>query len=138
MDHLNIIRSIDDGKLVPLVLLDLCAAIDTVDHDILLEVLQNCFLINDIPLSWFHSYLTDRSINVNGLQSICSAVAGSVPQRSVITAIKFICYTEDVVAVFNRNSLDHHLYADDKELYSATSSTCAECSRSSRCQLGIP
>jgi len=51
----DIIRSIDDGKVVPLVLLDPSAAFDTVDHDILLEVLQNRFSINDIPLSWFHS-----------------------------------------------------------------------------------
>jgi len=109
----DIIRSIDDGKVVPLVLLDLSAALDTVDHDILLEVLQNRFLINDIPLSWFHSYLTDwtLSINVYGLQSTCS-----VPQGSVLGAIKFICYTEDVVPVFNRNSVDHHVYADDKLL----------------------
>ena len=57
----DIIRSIDDGKVVPLVLLDLSAAFDTVDHDILLEVLQNRFLVNDIPLSWFRSYLTDRT-----------------------------------------------------------------------------
>jgi len=34
----DIIRSIDDGKVVPLVLLDLSAAFETVDHDILLEV----------------------------------------------------------------------------------------------------
>jgi len=74
---------------------------------------------------WFHSYLKDRtqSINVNGLQSTCSAVACSVPQGSVLGVIKFICYTEDVVAVFNRNSVDHHLYADDKQLYSATTVT---------------
>jgi len=77
----DIIRSIDDGKVVPLVVLDLSAAFDTVDHDILLEVLQNRFLINDIPPLCFHSYLTDwtLSINVNGLQSTCSAVACSVP-----------------------------------------------------------
>jgi len=50
----DIIRSIDDGKVVPQVLLDLSAAFDTVDHDNLLEILQNRFLINDIPLSWFH------------------------------------------------------------------------------------
>jgi len=74
----DIIRSIDDSKVVPLVLLGLSEAYDTVDHDILLEVglPQNRFLINDIPLSWFHSYLTDRTqtINVNGLQSACNAV----------------------------------------------------------------
>ena len=127
----DIIRSIDDGKVVPLVLLDLSAAFDTVDHDILLQVLQNRFLVNDIPLSWFHSYLTNRtqSINVNGFQSACSAVACSVPQGSVLGANEFICYTEDVVAVFNCNSVDYHLYADDKQLYSATTVTDIDTTR---------
>jgi len=55
----DIICSIDDAKVVPLVLLDLSAAFDTFDHDLLLEVLQNCFSINYNPLSWFHSYLID-------------------------------------------------------------------------------
>jgi len=54
----DMIRSIDDGKVVPLVLLDLSKAFDTVDHDILHEVLPNHFSINDIPLSGFKSYLT--------------------------------------------------------------------------------
>jgi len=61
----DIIRSSEDGKVVPLVLLNLSAAFDTVDHDILLEVLHNRFLINDIPFSWFHSYLTDRTRSIN-------------------------------------------------------------------------
>jgi hypothetical protein len=127
----DIICSIDDGKVVPLVLLDLSAAFDTVDHDILLEVLQNRFSVNDIALSWFRSYLTDRtqSINVNGFQSARSAVTCSVPQGSVLGAIEFICYTEDVVAVFVRNSVDHHLYADDKQLYSATTVTDIDTAR---------
>jgi Reverse transcriptase (RNA-dependent DNA polymerase) len=121
----DIIRPIDDGKVIPLVLLDLSAAFDTVDHDILLEVLQNRFLVNIIPLSWFRSYLTDRTLsnNVNGSQSARSAVACGVPQGSVLGAIEFICYTEDVVAVFNRYSVDYHLFADDKQLYSATTIT---------------
>jgi len=53
----DITRSIDDDVLLDL--LDLIAVFDTVDHDILLEILQNHFSINDIPFSWFHSYLTD-------------------------------------------------------------------------------
>jgi len=138
----DIIRSIDDGKVVPLVLLLLSAAFDTVEHDILLEVLQNRFSNNDIPLSWFHSYLTDRtqSINVNGFQSACSAVACRVPQGSVLNAIELICYIEDVVAVFNRKSADHHLYADDKQLYSTTTVTGIDTTREClvNCILDVP
>jgi len=34
---------------------------------------------------------------------------------------EFISYTEDVVVVFHSNSVHHHLFADDKQIYSATS-----------------
>ena len=70
-----------------------------------------------------------NSVNVNGLQSACSAVACSVPQGSGLGAIKFICYTEDVVAVFIRNSVDHHLYADGKQLYSVNTVTDIDTTR---------
>jgi hypothetical protein len=31
--------------------------------------------------------------------------------------LKFITYTEDVVEIFKRNLVRHHLFADDKQLY---------------------
>ena len=63
-------------------------------------------------------------------RAVRSAVACSVPQGSVLGAMDFICYTEDVVAVFNRYSVDHHLnYADDKQLYSATTVTDIDTTR---------
>jgi hypothetical protein len=76
---------------------------------------------------------------VNGLQSACSAVACSVPQGSVLGAIEFICYTEDVVAVFHHNSVNHHLYADDKQIYTATTVTDIDTTRERlvRCILDV-
>ena len=41
-----------------LVLLDLGAAFDTVDHQILLSVLFNNFSVDSTPFNWFKSYLT--------------------------------------------------------------------------------
>jgi Reverse transcriptase (RNA-dependent DNA polymerase) len=120
-----ITRSIDDGKVVPLVSLDLSAALDTVDNRILLKVLHNRFSVIDISLSWFRSYLTDRtgSISVNGVQPEQSVISCSVPQGSVLGSIEFISYTENVVEVFHSHSVHHHLFADDKQLYSATTIT---------------
>jgi len=54
------VRAVDDGKVTILVLLDLSAAFDTVDHDILLSVLRDRFSIEDTAHNWFRSYLSDR------------------------------------------------------------------------------
>jgi len=51
----DIILAIDSGKVAALVLLDLSAAFDTVDHTTLLEVLRRRFVLDGTPLAWFES-----------------------------------------------------------------------------------
>ena len=51
--HNDIICSMDGGKVTALVLLDLSAAFDTVDHSILLHRLENWFGISGPALDWF-------------------------------------------------------------------------------------
>ncbi len=50
----------DQGCISLLVLLDLSAALDTIDHDILIDRLQNYTGIQGQALRWFRSYLSDR------------------------------------------------------------------------------
>ena len=50
--HNDIVRAIDEKRIVGLVLLDLSAAFDTVDHSTLLSVLQQRFGVNDVALAW--------------------------------------------------------------------------------------
>ena len=50
----------DEGKLSVLVLLDLSAMYDTIDHGILFHRLQHVFGIQGTVLSWLISYLTKR------------------------------------------------------------------------------
>ena len=56
----DLLLAIDEGKLSVLVLLDLSAVFNTLDHDILLHCLQHVFSIQGTVLSWFKSYLTKR------------------------------------------------------------------------------
>ena len=59
--HNDLVRSIDNGHVSLLVLLDLSAAFDTVDHQILLSVLSNRFSVDSTALNWLKSYLADRT-----------------------------------------------------------------------------
>ena len=56
----DILRAVDDNKSVILLLLDLSAAFDTVDHSILLSRLSHRFGVRGNALAWFESYLTSR------------------------------------------------------------------------------
>ena len=59
--HDDMLRTVDRGSTVVLLLLDLSAAFDTVDHGLLIHRLNTRFGIKGKVLLWFKSYLTDRS-----------------------------------------------------------------------------
>ena len=48
-----------------MIMMDLSVAFNTVDHNILLEVLNKKFGIEGTPLQWFTSYLRPRRCKVN-------------------------------------------------------------------------
>ena len=64
----DILSAQDRGELTALSLLDLSAAFDTIDHDLLLSRLTEWFGIDGVVLQWVSSYLTGRSqlVKVNG------------------------------------------------------------------------
>lgn len=55
----DILFSMDEQRVTLLVLLDLSAAFDTVNHQVLLKRLESCFGISGTALSWFKSYLDE-------------------------------------------------------------------------------
>jgi len=59
-----LLKSVDDGKVTIVVMIDLSAAFDTIDIPIGLHILHKDFGIDDTPLQWIRSYLTDRTMKV--------------------------------------------------------------------------
>ena len=94
-----------DQKLVSiLALLDLSAAFDTLDHAILLRRLESTFGISGLALSWFKSYLSDRtqSVVVDGLMSTPIPLVFGVPQGLVLRPVLFTLYSQplsDVIVI---------------------------------------
>jgi len=84
----------DQGQVSSLCLLDLTAAFDNVDHDLLLRRLDNTFGVRDQAKEWFKSYLTGRSYCViyGAGTSATVLMTCSVPQGSVLRPPLFILY----------------------------------------------
>ena len=61
----DMLWAMERKSVTAMVVMDLSAAFNTVDHDILLSVLENKFGIKDVALKWFESYLTPRSCTVS-------------------------------------------------------------------------
>jgi len=93
--HDEIVRCVDSGDVCALVLLDLSAAFDTVDHQTLVRVLSYRFGVKDAAFYWCKSYLLERMLRVcvNAQQSEPQSVDCSVPQGSVLSPMKFTAYT---------------------------------------------
>ena len=84
----------DKQEVTLLILLDLSAAFDTIDHGTMLQILENDFGITDTALCWLSSFLVSRKqrVLVNGRQSRDFAVNIGVPQGSCLGPILFIMY----------------------------------------------
>ena len=92
--HSDIAMAIDKGHSAILVLLDLSAAFDTVDHSMLLSRLNTRFGICDKALDWFQSYLSGRTqfVKVNNGISVSHSISMVFPkvQCQVLSYTRFI------------------------------------------------
>ena len=118
----DILTSIDNKEVTLLVLLDLSAAFDTVDHTILLNRLKNIGIIG-LAHNWFSSYLTGRTqaVFLDSVSSDSANLTCGVPQGSVLGPILFNIYTQPLGEIARRHGLNYHFYADDTQLYTSFS-----------------
>ena len=87
----DILSAQDCGELTALSLLDLSAAFDTIDYDLLLSRTTGKFGIDVVLLQWARSYLTGRSqlVKVSGVLSTPQLLLRGVPQGSVLGPLLF-------------------------------------------------
>ena len=96
-------RTADEDKVTCLVLLDLSMAFDMVNHDILLDVLQQRFLVNAPALKWFRFYLTGHT-QVFCIVPVLAGVVIPAPhilQACVLAHIHASCAGETLPALMN-------------------------------------
>lgn len=117
----DILQSLDNNCVTVLVLLDLSAAFDTIDHHTLLCRLEDHNGVSGNAISWISSYLSDRhqTVCVEGELSQPVLMKYSVPQGSVLGPKYFTMYTKPVGGNCRRHGLLNHFYADDSQLYIA-------------------
>ena len=115
----DILRSLDAGDVTVLVMLDLSAAFDTIDHPTLLRRFECHFGIEGKALAWITSYLSNRyqSVSVNAELSKQVLLQYGVPQGSVLGPKKYVMYTKPLGDIIRQHEVDHHFYADDTQVY---------------------
>ena len=108
-------ESIDSGKFVCGIFIDLRKAFDTVNQGILFKKLEHG--VRGKLLEWFRSYLTDRKryVYYNGESSNLKAISCGVPRGSVLGPLHFLIYIDDLPNI--SPDLKFFLFADDTNIY---------------------
>lgn len=94
---INIIKfcpSADANKVLVLVLLDLSAASDTVDHKILLNRLENWVGLSKCVLNWLRTYITGRKCHISLRYHVSEKhdITSGVGQGSSLATLLFSLY----------------------------------------------
>ena len=117
--HNDASLALDKHHIFLLVLIDLSAAFDTVDHSMLLEALHDQLGIEGVALDWFRSYLADRTqyVYIDGVRSDTHKLRFGVPQGSVLGGFLFTIYFQPISDIARRHGFLIHIYADDSQIY---------------------
>jgi len=117
--HNDVGCAVDQGQGALLLFLDMSAAFDTVEATLLKDILQTHIGLDGAALSWFLSYITDRSqqVAIGGECSREVPLRYGIPQGSVLGPVLFSIYTLPLQVIFKRHGVIYHKYADDTTIY---------------------
>ena len=92
-------------------------AFDTIDHATLTDRLSDLYGISG--QAWFSSYLQNRhqSVKIKDTLSDKDTFSYEVPHGSVLGPVLFNLYTTPLSAIISSFDINHHLYADDTQIY---------------------
>ena len=128
----DILASLDAGHSTALLLLDLSATFDTIDHSILTHRLQHWFGTSSTALNLLSSFLSDRFQTVITPASKSNPVLleYDVPQGSVLRPLLYFLYTTPLHSIISKYlGLRSHFYADDPQIYLSFSPELASSAR---------
>ena len=115
----DLLQAASRGHGCVVLLLDLTAAFDTIDHEILLDrISSHCGIVGK-PLAWIASYLRNRtqSVIVDGAESDPVRVKYGVPQGSVLGPKLYTIYVNCLRLVAERYGISIEQYSDDTAIY---------------------
>ena len=112
------VQEVDNNKMVGVMMIDLSAAFDMVDHGLLIQKLA-LFGLDEDAVQWCSSYLSGRtqSVFIDGHMSPPARLQCGVPQGSILGPLMYILYTNDLP------DLAH----DHPVSYESTQSVCSHC-----------
>ena len=115
----DLLITIDANKATVVMLLDLSAAFDTVDHNKLLHILRREIGIDGTALNWFASFLQGRcqKVRVEGFESTEIIIKFGVPQGSVLGPVLFNIYIRSLYNSVQKLNFNIHGFADDHQVY---------------------
>ena len=122
----DILHALDRGDVTVVILLDLSAAFDTTDHNILSQRLEHLYGISGTPLNWFRSYLSNRTqtVTIHNKLSQPTLLNFGVPQGSVLGPIQLILCTKPLVTLIRQHSISTESFADSATLTFFATNTC--------------
>ena len=115
----DMLCDMDRRRCVALVILDLSATFDTIDHHILLRHLEEDSGVTGSAMLWLESYFSGhtQSVNINGTISNSHPLITGMPQGSRIGPTEFPPYTLPIFDIAPKHCVTIHMYADDTQLY---------------------